>query len=151
MESDRGTFALRIGFSAAAAVLVLIGASLNAGGRVGWAAAIAGLVGVVAFGAGLAYSNWRLALPLAAVALVVSLVIAQFNPIQGDLLIQLGGLLVLGAAGAVGAIAYRSFSQAIERQLKEVDVLNNRLEEKHRRFMAATSDIEQATDPGDVT
>src|SRR5260370_6786597 len=38
LNSLRGTFAIRIGFSAAAAVLLLAGASLNVSGRTGEAA-----------------------------------------------------------------------------------------------------------------
>ena len=41
LNSLRGTFAIRVGFSAAAAVLVLAGASLNVSGRSGQAALIA--------------------------------------------------------------------------------------------------------------
>jgi HD-GYP domain-containing protein (c-di-GMP phosphodiesterase class II) len=150
MKSDRATFALRIGFSAAAAVLILIGAPLNAGGRLGWAAVFAGFAGVLSFAAGLAYTSWRLALPPAAAALVLTLLIAQFNPMQIDLLMQLGGLVLLGFAGVVGGIAYRSFAGAIRRHLHELGVLRSELEEKHRRFMAATSDSDGPGETGDV-
>jgi GAF domain-containing protein len=150
MNSDRATFALRIGFSAAAAVLILVGAPLNAGGRLGWAAALAGVAGVLSFAAGVAYGRWQLMLPPAAAALVLTLVIAQFNPVQGDLLMQLGGLLLLGIAGVVGGIAYRSFTGTVKRHLKELEVLRGQLEEKHRRFMAATSDAQGPGVPGDV-
>ncbi|HUZ86520.1 MAG TPA: GAF domain-containing protein [Candidatus Baltobacterales bacterium] len=150
MNSDRATFALRIGFSAAAAALILVGAPLNAGGRVGWAAVLATAAGVLAFAAGVTYSRWRLAIPPAAVALVVSLVIAQFNAVPSDLLMQLGGLLLLGLAGVVGGIAYRSFTATLKRHLIEADVLRSQLEQKHRRFMAATSDADGPGVPGDV-
>ncbi|HSP10056.1 MAG TPA: GAF domain-containing protein [Candidatus Dormibacteraeota bacterium] len=150
MSSDRSTFALRIGFSAAAAALILVGAPLNAGGRGGWTAVLAAVAGVLSFAAGVAYSKWRFALPPAAAALAVSLVIAQFNPVQGDLLMQLAGLLLLGLAGVVGGIAYRSFTGTLKRHLSEVDVLRSQLEQKHRRFMAATSDADGPGVPGDV-
>ena len=150
MNSDRATFALRIGFSAAAAVLILVGAPLNAGGRAGWVAVLAAAAGVLSFAAGVAYSRWRFALPPAAAALVTSLAIAQFNAVQSDLLMQLGGLLLLGLAGVVGGIAYRSFTGTLKRHLSEVDVLRSQLEQKHRRFMAATSDADGPGVPGDV-
>src|SRR5579859_2597360 len=124
MNSDRATFALRIGFSAAAAVLILAGAPLNAAGRVGWAAVLASVAGMLLFAAGVAYSNWRLALGPGAAALVLTAVIAQFNPLQSDLLMQLGGLLLLGLAGMVGGIAYRNFNSTVKRQLGEVEALH---------------------------
>src|SRR5512135_3177797 len=108
MNSERATFALRIGFSAADAALILVGAPLNAGGRVGWTAGLAAAAGVLAFAAGVAYSRWKLAVPPAVAALLVGLILAQFNPVQGDLLMQLAGLVLLGLAGVVGGIAYRS-------------------------------------------
>ncbi|MGH7765149.1 MAG: GAF domain-containing protein [Candidatus Dormibacteraceae bacterium] len=150
MNSDRATFALRIGFSAAAAVLILIGAPLNAGGRLGWAAVLAGVAGVLALAAGVAYRNWRLALPPGAAALVLTLVIAQFNPVQIDLLMQLGGLLLLAIGGVVGGIAYRSFAGTVNRNLRDLEAVRGQLEAKHRRFMAATSDSEARGEPGDV-
>src|SRR5579859_845100 len=150
MNSDRATFALRIGFSAAAAVLILAGAPLNAAGRGGWAAVLASVAGVLLFAAGVAYSNWRLALGPGAAALVLTAVIAQFDPLQGDLLMQLGGLLLLGLAGVVGGIAYRNFNSTVRRQLNEVDALHSQLEQKHRRFMAATSDVDGPGVAGDA-
>src|SRR5438105_2200210 len=51
MTSARAVWGLRIGLSAATAALILVGASLNASGRVGWATALAGLAGLVALAA----------------------------------------------------------------------------------------------------
>jgi len=51
LNSLRGTFAIRGGFSAAAAVLVLAGASLNVSGRSGQAALIAAFGGLLAIAA----------------------------------------------------------------------------------------------------
>ncbi len=150
MSSERSAFALRIGFSAATAVLVMVGASLNAGGRTGWTTAIAGVAGLAAFAAGIAYRAWRVAVPLGAAALVLTLLIAQFTPMQGDLLMQLGGLILLGIAGVVGGVAYRSFMDVIGRQMSAMEELNGRLELKHRAFLAATSDVEHGTNPGDM-
>src|SRR5579859_5953903 len=104
MRSERATIALRIGFSAAAAVLVLVGASLNSGGRAGGAAIWALVAGGLAFGSGVLYARWKLVLPLGAAALVLTLAIAAFNPVQSDLLIQVGGLVLLAIGGVVGGI-----------------------------------------------
>src|SRR2546430_15936680 len=59
MNSLRAVWGLRIGLSAATAALILVGASLNASGRVGWAAALAGLAGLIALAAGVVYRTWR--------------------------------------------------------------------------------------------
>ena len=148
--SKRSTTALRIGYSAAGALLILAGGSLNGGGRVGWSAVLAVLAGAVAVGAGVLYAEWRLAIPLAAAALVVALAIAAFNPVQGDLLMQAGGLVLLGIGGVVGGIAYRSFNGAIERQFETIEDLNLQLELKHRAFLAATADSETPGAPDDI-
>src|SRR5437879_13627631 len=116
MNSLRAVWGLRIGLSAATAALILVGASLNASGRVGWAAALAGLAGLIALAGGVVYTTWRVSVPAGAGALVLTLLVAQFNPRQGDLLLQLAGLIVLGAGGATGRIAYERFAEAIERQ-----------------------------------
>ncbi len=150
MASQREALALRIGFTSAAAVLVLLGASLNASGRVGWPVALAGVAAVLATTAGVFWRVWRLALPAGGGAAVICLLLAQFNPRQGDLVIQVAGLLLLGAGGVVGGVAYRSFTEAIRRQAREVGQLNSRLERKHRAFVAATSEAEAHAQPGDL-
>src|SRR5437879_3468824 len=137
MNSLRAVWGLRIGLSAATAALILVGASLNASGRVGWAAALAGLAGLIALAAGVVYRTWRVSVPAGAGALVLTLLIAQFNPRQGDLLLQLAGLMVLGAGGATARIAYQRFTDTIERQSRE-------LEQKSRAFLAATSEVDAA-------
>ena len=150
MNSDRTEIGFRIGFSAAAAVLVQAGASLNASGRDTAALAGAATSGLLALGAGVIFRRWRFAIPLGAAAIVLSLVIAQFNPHQGDLVLQLAGLLLLGAGGALGALAYRRFGEALHRQLEAVTGLRRHLEQKHRAFLAATSDVDGAR-PVDTT
>src|SRR5437762_12849889 len=107
MNSDRTEIGFRIGFSAAAAVLVLAGASLNASGRDTAALAGAATSGLLALGAGVIFRRWRFAVPLGAAAIVLSLVIAQFNPLQGDLVLQLAGLLLLRGGGPPGGPAFR--------------------------------------------
>jgi HD-GYP domain-containing protein (c-di-GMP phosphodiesterase class II) len=142
MNSLRAVWGLRIGLSAATAALILAGASLNASGRVGWATALAGLAGLIALSAGVAYRTWRFSVPAEAGAVVLTLLIAQSNPRQGDLLLQLAGLIVLGAGGAVGRIAYERVTKTIDRQSRE-------LEQKQRAFLAATSEVDSAP-AGDI-
>jgi len=110
MRSARAVFGFRIGSWAAAALLLLAGASLNAGGRdPGWIA-LAGVAGLLAVAAGVFYREWRGSVPAAAIAFLVAVGIAQFNARQGDLVPQLAGLVLLAVAGLVGGIAYRSFA-----------------------------------------
>ena len=151
MNSQRRILALRIGSAAASAALVLVGASLNASGRVGLSIAVAGVAGLAILAAGIFYSQWRVAVPLVGVAVVLALLFAQFNPRQGDLVLQLVGLLLLGIGGVAGGIAYRSFTDVIKRQVNEVGVLNSQLQQKHRAFLAATSDVDASASPGDMS
>src|SRR2546421_2544919 len=99
MTSARAVWGLRIGLSAATAALILVGASLNASGRVGWAAALAGLAGLIALAAGVVYRTWRVFVPAGAGALGVSPLIAPFNPRASDPLLQLAGPIGAGAGG----------------------------------------------------
>src|SRR5205807_371922 len=101
------------------------------------ATALAAVAGVLAVAAGVVYRNWRLSLPVAAVATIFTVLIAQFNPRQGDLVLQLVGLALLGGAGAVGGVTVRKFVGTIERQSRDLQL-------KHRAFMAATSGVEGA-------
>jgi HD-GYP domain-containing protein (c-di-GMP phosphodiesterase class II)/putative methionine-R-sulfoxide reductase with GAF domain len=149
MSSIRGTFALRVGFSAATAILILAGASLNVHGRSGQAALIAVAAGLLALGAGAMNVRWRISAPLAAAALIGSLVAAQFDLHDSQLPLELGGLLLLGVGGLVGSLSYNNFTNALRGQLDEMEGLVARLEEKNRAFLAATSDAE-ATKPGDI-
>jgi len=150
MSSGRAALSFRIGFSAAAAVLLLAGASLNAGGREEGATALAAASGLLAMAAGASFRWWRPAAPLAAAALILAVAIAQFNARQGDLVIQLGGLVLLALGGALGMIAYRSFAGELQRQAGEAARLTAQLGMKHQAFVAATSDM-NGTRPGDTT
>ncbi len=142
MNSIRAFLGFRVGLVAATALLTLVGASLNASGHAGWSTALAGFAGLGALATGVVYRNWRVSVPAGGAALVFTLLIAQFNPKQGDLLLQVVGLAMLGAAGAIGGVAYRNFVETIQRQSTE-------LRQKHRAFLAATSDVE-STPLGDL-
>ncbi|HYU63063.1 MAG TPA: GAF domain-containing protein [Verrucomicrobiae bacterium] len=142
MNSSRATWALRIGGSAGAAVLILAGATLNATGRETGAMLLASVAGLAAVAGGSIYRRWRFAAPAAAASLVLILLLAPTNPQQGDLALQLAGLIALLLGGLAGGIAYRTFTDAMSRQQKEMDALNTRLGEKHRAFLAATTDVD---------
>ncbi len=143
MNSVRAVLGLRFGLAAATGTLLLVGASLNGSGRLGWATALAAVAGLLAVGAGVIYRSWRFAAPAAGFAVVFTLLIAQLNPHQGDLLLQLLGLVLLGGAGAVGGITVRNFVATIDRQARDLQL-------KQRAFLAATSDIETSGPPADV-
>src|SRR5438094_3632611 len=141
MDSSRRVLGFRIALSAAAAVLVLAGASLNASGRVSGGIALAGVTSLLAVSSGVLYREWRLAVPLAGIASVVTIVIAQFNALQGDLVPQVAGLVLLAVGGLAGAITYRSFVSEVRQQAAELEGLNTRLGLKDQAFIAATSDV----------
>jgi len=143
MTSDRTTFALRIALSAATAILILAGATLNVSGRTGQAALLAAVACLVALLAGALNQLWKVAVPLGVAAVVVSLLTPPFRAFD------LGGLVLMGLGGFAGSMAYRSFTDAMRLQLDDMKRLNAQLQEKHRAFLAATSDGDSAQ-PGDV-
>lgn len=149
MDSSRGNLALRVGLTTATAALLLIGASFNSGGRVGLPVALGGLTGLLALACGVMYRTWRVAVPLGALAVVLTLVVAQFNPMQGDLVLQTFGLLLLGAGGALGRQTYSNFGDLLRRDREQLAAMSDQLVQKHRAFLAATSDLEGAA-AGDV-
>jgi HD-GYP domain-containing protein (c-di-GMP phosphodiesterase class II) len=150
MSSERATFALRIAFSAAAAVLILAGGPLIVSGRAGSAELLAGAAGLFALAAGALNVMWKLSAPAGIAAVAMTLISAQLNVLDAGFLLQLAGLLLLGLGGYVGSVAYRSFTQAMRRQLGDLQSLSGRLEQKHRAFVAATSDASAGGRPGDV-
>ena len=135
MNSKWPALGFRAGASAGSAVLILLGASLVASGPVGWATLLAALGGLLALGAGVVYRTWRLSIPAGGVAIIFILVLAQFNREQGDLLLQVAGLLLLGVGGALGGIVYGDIASTIDRQAGELRL-------KNRAFLAATSDVD---------
>jgi len=150
MSSENATFALRIGYSAATAAMVLVGASLNVTGRSGAAAFFAVVAGLLAFAAGVLNVNWQGSVPLGGAALLVTLFSAEFNLRAPNLYVQLAGVLLLGLGGFVGSIAYRSFSRAISTHAAEMEGLRIQLLAKERAFMAATADADHMKHPGDT-
>src|SRR5579872_6802846 len=136
MRSERATFAIRIAFSAAAALLILAGASLNAAGRGGAEVVVAAIAGLMAVVAGAAYSEWTVAGPMSAGSLLVALLSVHFDFSNRGLPVQLAGLILLALGGFVGITAYRSFTEALRAKLEDMEALTAQLEEKQHAFMA---------------
>jgi hypothetical protein len=151
MRSERATFAIRIAFSGAAALLILAGASINSSGRGGPELAVAAIAGLMAVVAGAAYSEWTVAGPMAAGSLLVALLAVRFDFTNRGLPIQAAGLLLLALGGFVGVTAYRSFTEALRSKLADMEALNSQLEDKQRAFMAATSDVDGTAVPADAS
>jgi len=150
IRSERATLVVRIAFSAAAAILILGGASLNAAGRSGGEVVVAAIAGFMAIVAGAAYSEWTIGGPMAIGSLLVVLLAVRFNLRAPTLPIQLAGVVVLALGGFVGVTAYRSFTEALRTRLQEMQDLNSQLEDKQRAFMAATQDAEGSSTPADA-
>jgi len=150
VNSERATFALRIGFSAATAAIVLVGASLNVTGHSGAAAFFAVVAGLLALASGALNTNWQGSVPLGGAALLVTLLSDQFNLRDPNLVLQLAGLVLLGLGGYVGSIAYLSFSRAISTHAAELEAARIQLLAKERAFMAATADADHTKHPGDI-
>jgi GAF domain-containing protein len=150
VNSERATFALRIGFAAAAAAIVLVGASLNVSGHSGSDAFFAVIAGLLALGSGALNSSWQGSVPLGVAAVLVTVLTDRFNLRDPGLVLQLAGLLLLGLGGFVGSIAYRSFSRAISTSAVDLEAVRIELLAKERAFMAATADADHTKHPGDM-
>src|SRR5258708_24011393 len=109
LNSLRGTFAIRVGFSAAAAVLLLAGAALNVSGRTGEAALLAGVGGLLAIAAGAMNLRWKISAPLGVAALLAGIAAARFDFTDKSLPLDVGGLIVLALGGDLGRNAFRRF------------------------------------------
>ena len=149
MSSPAVAQAFRIGFSAGAAALVLVGASFNASGRDAVGLALGALAGGLIVAAGLLFRSWRVAAPLAAVALVVEVGTGILDPQPGDVALEVGGMVLLAVGGVAAGLAYGSFAGELARRQSEVEGLNARLGQKHQAFVAATTDT-NGTAPGDT-
>ena len=150
MNSERATFALRIGFAAAAAAIVLVGASLNVTGHSGADAFFAIVAGLLAFGSGALNISWQGSVPLGVAALLVTLLSDHFDLRNTGLVLQVAGVVLLGIGGFVGSVAYRSFSRAISTHAVDLEAVRIELLAKERAFMAATADADHTKHPGDV-
>ena len=126
-----------LGSALASAGLVLAGATLSAGGRTGWALLAGAVAAAGAAAAGVLYARWRLAVPLAGASLVLALLTA-------GVAWEVAGLLLVGTGAGLGGMVYRRLVETTGRQARE-------LQQKHRAFLAATSDADRAAPAGDMT
>src|SRR5215467_12527264 len=133
-----------LGFAGGAAALVVLGAALNGSGLSGWAVLAATVAGGSIVAAGVAFRNWRLSIPLAATAIVITAGLDFFGAGRVSLLLQLAGMALLAAGGVAGGFAYAGLTGEILRREADVETLNARLGQKHLAFLAATSDAEGA-------
>jgi HD-GYP domain-containing protein (c-di-GMP phosphodiesterase class II) len=108
------------------------------------AAFLAAVAGLLALGAGILNRNWQGSVPLGGAALILSLFSAQFNLRDSTLVLQLTGLVMLGLGGFTGSFAYRSLADAVQNRDIALEYLRGQLEHRHRAFLAATSDAENA-------
>ena len=139
---------LQIALFAGAGLAILAGASFNIQGYKGETALLAMLAGILAWSAGVLYSQYRIAIALFVAALVITLVETRFSR-QFLLGINTAGLLCLTLGGVLGSIAYGKVTHELRRRLTKLERLNAELEEQHRMFLAATEDPGLAeTDPG---
>lgn len=129
-----------LGLFSGAAIAILAGASFNIQGRPGQFAIPGMIAGLLAFGAGLAFRWWRYAAPAALAALAVHLASYRFDLHNEFLRINLAGLLALGLGGVLSTVAYSGVTFDLRRRMEDMKRLNQRLDELHRVFMAATED-----------
>jgi GAF domain-containing protein len=142
MDSKGAVFGLRAGPAAAAAALLLVGATLDGSDRDGWTVVFAAVVGAAAIAIGVFYESWRFSIPMGGVAAVSAFLVGQITSGAGQIVLQLVGLICLGVGGAVGGVVYRRFVDVIDRQAQD-------LQQKHQAFVVATSDP-NGSPPGDT-
>src|SRR2546422_6235476 len=110
MGLERQTFAVRIAFLAATAILILAGASMNVSGRQGGAAFLAVIAGLFAIAAGALNETWKFSAPAGLAAVIATLGAASWDFTDTQLPLEVGGLLLLAIGGFVGRNAYHKFT-----------------------------------------
>src|ERR1700738_4890516 len=105
---------LQLALFAGAGLAILAGASFNIQGYRGETALLAIFAGIAAWAAGLLYRQWKIAVSL--------------------------GLLFLALGGVLSSVAYERVTETMRTRVREVEALNEELQEQHRMFLAATED-----------
>jgi len=131
-------FPLQLALFCAAAIAILAGASFNIQGRSVEFALFAIVAALLAFAAGVFYRHWRLAAPMGAIAILITVFGSHFDFRSSSLWINVAGLLCLALGGLVGFIGYTDVTEEMRSRLREVELANAKLEEQHRIFLAAT-------------
>src|SRR2546427_6065877 len=101
MGLERQTFAVRIAFLAATAILILAGASMNVSGRQGGAAFLAVIAGLFAIAAGALNETWKFSAPAGLAAGIATLGATSWDFTDTQLPFEVGGLLLLAIGGFV--------------------------------------------------
>src|SRR2546425_8360330 len=103
MGLERQTFAVRIAFLAATAILILAGASMNVSGRQGGAAVLAVIAGLFAIAAGALNETWKFSAPAGLAAVIATLGAASWDFTGTQLPFEGGGLRLLALGGFFAA------------------------------------------------
>jgi GAF domain-containing protein len=130
---------LQLALFAGAGLAILAGASFNIQGYRGETALLAILAGVAAWTGGLLFRQWKVAVSLGLLAIAFTAIEVHFAPLA-FFAINTAGLLLLGLGGVLSTIAYERVTEAMRTRVREVEALNEELQEQHRMFLAATED-----------
>ncbi len=139
-EAGRLRLSPALALFAGAAIAILAGASFNTQGRTGETALLALAAALLAFAAGVLFRSWNYAAVFGIGALLIHLISYKFDLHNRYLFINLAGLLALGLGGILAFIAYSRVTEEMQRRMQELEAMNQRLEEQHRVFLAATED-----------
>jgi HD-GYP domain-containing protein (c-di-GMP phosphodiesterase class II) len=130
---------LQLGLFAGAGLAILAGASFNIQGYRGETALLAMLAGTFAWSAGIVWRRWHIAVSLGLAAIALTAVEVHFQT-AAFFGINTAGLLCLGLGGVLSQVAYEHVTEAMRQRLREMEALNNELQDQHRMFLAATED-----------
>ena len=130
---------LQLGLFAGAGLAILAGASFNIQGYRGETALLAMLAGFFAWGAGLLWRRWQIAISLGLAGIALTAVEVHFAP-AAFFGINTAGLLCLGLGGVLSAVAYEEVTEEMRLRLHDLESLNQELQDQHRMFLAATED-----------
>ena len=130
---------LQLALFAGAGLAVLAGASFNIQGYRGETALLAILAGVAAWAGGLLFRQWKVAVSLGLLAIAFTAIEVHFAPLA-FFAINTVGLLLLGLGGVLTTLGYERVTEAMRTRVREVEALNDELQEQHRMFLAATED-----------
>lgn len=140
MKGAEARFPLHLPLFAVGAVAMLSGAAFILPTHAGANIPLVTTAALLAFAGGVFHRKWNAAGPLAIVSLLVMLAALNFNVKSPLLSVNLLGLICLFTGGVMGAVAYRSLTEDMSQRLSDLTDLNDRLEEQHRFFLAATED-----------
>jgi len=130
---------LQLALFAGAGLAILAGASFNIQGYRGETALLAILAGVAAWAGGLLYRQWKIGVSLGLLAIAFTAIEVHFAPLA-FFAINTVGLLLLALGGVLSSVAYERVTGTMRTRVKEVEALNEELQEQHRMFLAATED-----------